>query len=150
MNDVDEVLSWPIVELIPKFITLLNQDRKMPIHGDGKSTRSFLFAADAAEALDIIFHRGAVGETYNISSNTHLQVWEIAEKIVKLGLDRIESHNPDPYTEFVPDRLFNDSMYWTDGSKLELLGWRQRTDFDKGLQTTIAWYHEESEDFWLK
>lgn len=138
------------IELIPKFITLLKRYCKMPIHGRGKSMRSFLFAADAAEALDVIFHRGAMGETYNISSNTPLRVWEVAEKIMKLSFGPIDSCHLENWTDFVPDRLFNDSMYWTDGSKLEALGWRQRTDFDGGLQTTITWYHAESENFWLK
>ncbi|QMW35386.1 hypothetical protein G4B84_010877 [Aspergillus flavus NRRL3357] len=64
----------PDLELIPRFITLLNQRRRMPFHGDGRTSRAFLWAGDAAEALDVIFHKGTDGETYNISSNDHLQV----------------------------------------------------------------------------
>ncbi|KAE8353682.1 hypothetical protein BDV28DRAFT_147850 [Aspergillus coremiiformis] len=135
------------LELIPKFITLLKQGRKMPIHGDGRTCRAFLWAGDAAEALDVIFHQGSDGETYNISSNNHLQVREVAEKIFRCfhvngtdGLDR--------WVELVADRPFNDSMYWTDDSKLRALGWKQRTDFDKALQTTVDWYCRDAEGFW--
>ena len=137
-----------VAELIPKFITLLEQEKKMPIHGDGSNIRAFLFATDAAEALDIIFHRGTEGETYNISSTTQLKVWEVAEKIMKL---RSEPHSPNDLnncTELVKDRPFNDSMYWTSGYKLQALGWEQRTNFDDGLRATYQWYCTESESFW--
>lgn len=59
-------------ELIPKFIILQEKGSKMPIQGDGRNARAFIFAPDVAEALDTIFHKGSDGETYNISSGTHL------------------------------------------------------------------------------
>ncbi|KAJ5183486.1 hypothetical protein N7492_001102 [Penicillium capsulatum] len=95
-------------------------------------------------------HLGISGETYNIASDTQLEVRESAQKIqIRLGRGD-SSSDLEEWTESVPDRPFNDSMYWTDGSKLEELGWRQRTDFDEGLQATIRWNCAESEDFWLK
>ncbi|KAJ5728172.1 hypothetical protein N7493_004502 [Penicillium malachiteum] len=125
-------------KLIPKFIMLFNNNLRMPIHGEGRNMRAFLYAGDAAEALDVIFHKGVPGEAYNIASSNQVQVLEVAKKIVQnskhISRDLFNS------IEMVKDRPFNDSMYWTDGSKLEALGWKQRTGFDEGLQRTIQWY----------
>ncbi|KAJ5669722.1 NAD(P)-binding protein [Penicillium macrosclerotiorum] len=132
----------------PRFIMLLSKGIKVPIHGDGRNIRSFLFAADAAQALDVIFHRGTIGMIYNISSSHHMQVCEVAGKILEhLPNDKYEADLLE-WAEWVDDRPYNDSMYWTDASKLELLGWEQRTSFDQGLEATIRWYLEEGDRFW--
>ncbi|GAB1200014.1 hypothetical protein APSETT444_009374 [Aspergillus pseudonomiae] len=99
------------------------------------------------KALDVIFHRGPDGETHNISSNDHLQVGEVAEKIFRC-FHPDGTHELDDWIEYVLDRPFNDSMYWTDNSKLRALGWKQRTNFDEALQVTVDWYCRESEGFW--
>ncbi|KAE8329174.1 dTDP-D-glucose 4,6-dehydratase [Aspergillus sergii] len=135
-------------KLIPQFITLLNQRRRMPIHGDGRTSRAFLWAGDAAEALDVIFHTGTDGETYNISLNDHLQVRQVAEKIFRCFYPD-GTYDSDNWAEFVADRRFNNGMYWTDDSQLRALGWKQRTDFDEALQATVDWYCRDSEGFWL-
>lgn len=119
----------------------------MTIHGDGRNMRAFLYAADAAEALDVVLHRGTVGEAYNITSNSQLQVVEVAKKIVRSSQQDF-SKEILSVVEMVPDRPFNDGMYWTDGSKLEALGWKQRIGFDEGLKNTIAWYSAGIEDVW--
>ncbi|KAE8400263.1 dTDP-D-glucose 4,6-dehydratase [Aspergillus pseudonomiae] len=108
---------------------------------------AFLWAGDAVEALDVIFHRGPDGETHNISSNDHLQVGEVAEKIFRC-FHPDGTHELDDWIEYVLDRPFNDSMYWTDDSKLRAFGWKQRTNFDEVLQVTVDWYCRESEGFW--
>ncbi|KAB8202368.1 hypothetical protein BDV34DRAFT_215553 [Aspergillus parasiticus] len=134
-------------KLIPRFITLLNQRRRMPIHGDGRTSRAFLWAGDAAEALDVIFHNGTDGETYNISSNDHLQVRQVAGKIFRCFYPD-GTYDSDNWIEFVADRPFNDGMYWTDDSKLRALGWKQQTKFDEALRATVDWYCRDSEGFW--
>ncbi|KAB8270712.1 NAD(P)-binding protein [Aspergillus minisclerotigenes] len=102
---------------------------------------------DAAEALDVIFHKGTDGETYNISSNDHLQVRQVAEKTFRCFYPD-ETYESDNWIEFVADRPFNDGMYWTDDSKLRVLGWTQRTNFDEALRATVNWYCRDSEGFW--
>ncbi|KAE8145010.1 dTDP-D-glucose 4,6-dehydratase [Aspergillus avenaceus] len=134
-------------KLIPKFITLLNQGKKMPIQGNGRNSRAFLWAGDAAEAFDVIFHKGSDGETYNISSEDRLQVLRVAQKILEY-FDLCSAPRLEDWIEPVADRPFNDSMYWTDDSKLRALGWRQRTEFDDGLRQTVEWYCLHSDGFW--
>ncbi|KAE8414288.1 NAD(P)-binding protein [Aspergillus pseudocaelatus] len=145
-NNVFGPYQYP-EKLIPRFITLLSQGRRMPIHGDGRTSRAFLWAGDAAEALGVIFHMGTDGEAYNISSNDHLQVREVAEKIFR-SFYPDGTHGLDNWIDLVADRPFNDSMYWTDDSKLRALGWRQRTNFDDALRMTVDWYCRDSEGFW--
>lgn len=139
-----------IIELIPKFIMLLNKGQKIPIQGDGMNFRSFLFASDVAEALDTIFHKGSEGETYNISSRIHLHVNQVAEAILRYFPGWNDTKGLSYWAEHVEDRLYNDSMYWTDASKLKVLGWKQRTIFDEGLIETIKWYLNEDDAFWIK
>ncbi|THC88716.1 hypothetical protein EYZ11_011841 [Aspergillus tanneri] len=134
-------------KLIPRFITLLNQGKKMTIHGDGQSTRAFLFASDAAEAFDVIFHNGVDGESYNISSENQLQVREVAKKILKC-FGRHCAQSLEHSMELVKDRPFNDSMYWTNDAKLRALGWQERTNFDEALKATVNWYCRHGEGFW--
>ncbi|KAA8643873.1 uncharacterized protein ATNIH1004_010648 [Aspergillus tanneri] len=134
-------------QLIPRFITLLNQGKKMTIHGDGQSTRAFLFASDAAEAFDVIFHNGVDGESYNISSENQLQVREVAKKILKC-FGRHCAQSLEHSMELVKDRPFNDSMYWTNDAKLRALGWQERTNFDEALKATVNWYCRHGEGFW--
>ncbi|KJK61363.1 dTDP-D-glucose 46-dehydratase extended e SDR [Aspergillus parasiticus SU-1] len=119
----------------------------MPIHGDGRTSRAFLWAGDAAEALDVIFRNGTDGETYNISSNDHLQVRQVAEKIFRCFYPD-GTYDSDNWIEFVADRPLNDGMYWTDDSNLCALGWKQRTNFDEALRATVDWYCRDSEGFW--
>ncbi|OGM48150.1 hypothetical protein ABOM_002924 [Aspergillus bombycis] len=103
----------------------------MPIQGDGHTSRAFLWAGDASKALDVIFHKGTDGETYNISSNDHSRVREVTEKIFQLfHLDR--THEFDDWIKF-----------------LRALGWKQRMNFDEALWVTVGWYCQDSEGVWL-
>ncbi|KAF9890529.1 hypothetical protein FE257_005934 [Aspergillus nanangensis] len=134
-------------KVIPKFINFLRNGEKMTIHGDGQSTRSYLYAEDAAEALDVIFHRGSDGETYNIASRNLLDVREVARKVFNaLGLHHTKCLGD--WIQHIDDRPFNDRMYWTNDSKLRCLGWGERTDFDLALDQTVTWYHDHGEEFW--
>jgi dTDP-glucose 4,6-dehydratase len=121
----------------------------MPIHGNGRNSRAFLWAGDAVEALEVVFHKGNDGETYNISSGNQLQVREVAEKIFQCFHFHHMS-NLDHWVELVTDRPYNDGMYWTDDSKLRALGWKQQTNFDEALRVTVDWYRGYSEGFWPK
>jgi len=119
---------------IPKFILRASRGQKLPIHGDGLCTRSYLYAADVAEAYDVILHHGSIGSVYNIGTQQEKTVLEVARSILRhfdLEEDRLE---------FVTDRKFNDRRYFICDKKLAALGWKERTSWEDGLKMTIDWY----------
>ena len=88
-----------------------------------------------ADALDVIFHRGEVGETYNIGSNFEISNLEFASRLIRIFGYKMEDH-----VEFVQDRAFNDKRYGVDCSKLEGLGWKPKMDFEGGLRKTSKFF----------
>ena len=130
---------------IPKFILLLLKGQQIPIHGDGKATRSYMHVTDAASAFDTILHYGSVHEIYNIAALEERTVLSVAHDIGKmLGKDM------EKMVEFVPDRKFNDQRYFIDCSKLIQLGWTQKVTWEQGLRDTIEWYttNDEESGYW--
>ncbi|KAK3719049.1 hypothetical protein LTR37_004613 [Vermiconidia calcicola] len=123
-----------------QFTNLLQ--RKMPlfIHGDGKHTRRFLYAGDAADAFDTILHRGELGQVYNVDSRDELSNFELAKKL----LDTFGLTDTDTWIRWTRDRPFNDRRYAVDGTKLRKLGWVQRVSFEEGLAATVNWYSKFS------
>lgn len=121
-------------KITSKFICSLLKGKKCYIHGDGKNSRKYLYAADVANALDIIFHKGSLGETYNIGSPTEITNLEMANRLISLfGYDVSEINE---HIEFVRDRPFNDKRYSIDCTKLEKLGWMPQTELNQGLLKT--------------
>lgn len=92
--------------------------------------------SQAAEAFDIVMHRGAIGEVYNVGSSERTSVRELADMIVQ----RVRRDGAAKPHVHVRDRAINDCRYALDCSKIETLGWTAKTSFDKGLDETIAWY----------
>ncbi len=119
-------------KLIPRFIQLLKNDKKVTIQGDGSNVRAFLHAYDVATALELILLRGEIGEIYNIGSDDHLEytVLQIAEKLIRLLKP---NENVEDWIEYVEDRPFNDKRYYISNEKLKRLGWNITKDFDDGL-----------------
>ncbi|EKX47385.1 hypothetical protein GUITHDRAFT_157632 [Guillardia theta CCMP2712] len=122
-------------KVIPKFAMRSNPRIGQPccIHGDGQAKRSFIYVEDVAEAFDVVMHQGKAGNVYNIGSKDVVSVRYIADKISEAitgsaGL-----------IQNVPDRLYNDCRYALNCSKLEGLGWKQRTPFEDGLHRTLEW-----------
>jgi hypothetical protein len=122
--------------VIPKFISLLRRGRPLLLHGDGQHSRRYLYAGDAAEAFDTILHKGEIGETYNVDSRDEVSNLQLAEKL--LGLFHLT--DKAAWIQHTRDRKFNDRRYVVDGSKLQSLGWKQRTSFDAALRMTVDWY----------
>lgn len=108
------------------------------IHGDGHNSRKYLYAGDVADALDVIFHRGEVGETYNIGSKFEISNLEFAQRLIK-----IFGYNQEDHIEFVQDRAFNDKRYGVDFTKLEALGWKPKMGFEEGLRKTSKYHLHE-------
>jgi len=130
-------------KLIPLMINNIIKNQSLPIYGDGKNIRDWLYVKDHVEAIDLIFHNGKNGETYNIGGNNELNNIDIISKLI-LEVDKALSR-PDGWSRklisYVTDRKGHDFRYSIDSSKLKNeLGWIPKTTFDKGLQLTIEWY----------
>lgn len=131
-------------KLVPKLILLACSKKKLPIHGTGENTRSFLYVDDVAAAYDLILHKGSPGEIYNIGTDRERRVVDVARDICRLcKLD------PADHIEHVKDRCFNDRRYFISDEKLRLLGWKPLVDWEEGLTRTFQWYREsELESYW--
>ena len=132
-------------KLIPLAITNIIEGKKVPIYGDGLYVRDWLYVEDHCRALDLILHKGKIGETYFIGGLTEdIANIEVIKKILKImGKD-------ESYVEFVKDRPGHDRRYAIDWSKINHeLGWRPKVNFDTGLKLTINWYLK-NQDWWKK
>jgi UDP-glucose 4,6-dehydratase len=120
-------------KLIPKFIQLLKQHKKVTIQGDGSNVRAFLHANDTASAFEIILERGRIGEIYNIGCDDGMEysVLDIAKILIKFI-----QHTDDyqDWIDYVQDRPFNDKRYYINNQKLKDLGWTIHEDFMTNLQ----------------
>ena len=129
-------------KLIPVVILAALEQRQIPVYGEGKNVRDWLFVDDHADALLHILRKGAVGETYNVGGNVELTNIDLVRRLCAL----MDSATPDngPHArliEFVADRPGHDLRYAIDASKLERnLSWRPKTDIDEGLKRTVDWY----------
>ena len=123
-------------KLIPKIITNLNQNKKIPIYGTGQNVRDWLYVEDHCEAIWKILLKGKSGDTYNVGGDCEMNNLQIAKVICKLlGKDHEE------YIEFVEDRKGHDFRYAIDFSKINNeLGWLPKTSFETGLKKTIDFY----------
>lgn len=137
-------------KLIPLFIRNIIEKKPLPVYGDGKYTRDWLWVEDHAAAIDLIFHEGKIGETYNIGGFNEWQNIELIRLLceqmdAKLGRDKGSSIS---LLTFVKDRPGHDKRYAIDATKLEHeLGWKPSVTFEQGLSLTIDWYLENED--WL-
>jgi len=126
------------------FITNLLENKKIYLHGDGLQIRDWLYVEDHCRAIDMIIHKGRIGETYCVGGNDEITNLEVAKIILRLmGKD-------EKYLEFVNDRPGNDKRYAIDFYKIHNeLGWEPKMDFEDGVKSTIEWY-KKNEDWWKK
>ncbi len=120
-------------KLIPKFIKLLKENKKVTIQGDGSNVRAFLHVNDTASAFEIILENGRIGEIYNIGCDDGMEysVLEIAKLLIKFIKN---TENYDEWIEYVEDRPFNDKRYYISNKKLKELGWEIKENFMDCLQ----------------
>jgi dTDP-glucose 4,6-dehydratase len=128
-------------KLIPLFITNAMEDRPLPLYGDGKNVRDWLYVVDNCEAIDVVLHKGKDGEVYNIGGGNEMENIQITELILKF-LER-----PKSLIKPVADRLGHDRRYSVDISKMKNLGWKPRYHFEQALQETVQWY-QQNESWW--
>ena len=130
-------------KLIPLFIQNIVQEKPLPVYGYGQNIRDWLYVEDHAEAIDLIFSQGKVGETYNIGGNNEIKNIDIVHKLIAvtdLYLERVEGHSKK-FIQYVTDRPGHDFRYAIDASKIKNdLNWEPRTSFDKGIDKTVLWY----------
>ena len=122
-------------KLIPQTILNLLNDKKIPVYGDGKQIRDWLYVQDHCEALIEVWKYGVVGEKYNIGGECEIQNIDLIKKIISL------MRKDESMIEYVKDRPGHDRRYSTDISKITKdLNWKPRFDIDDGLTKTIEWY----------
>jgi dTDP-glucose 4,6-dehydratase len=121
-------------KVIPLFITNLIEGRKVPLYGEGKNVRDWLYVLDNCRALDLVLRLGVSGEIYNIGGGQELTNIELTKAILEAMGAGEES------IEYVADRLGHDLRYSVDTGKVRELGWRPQHDFRDGLRETVEWY----------
>ena len=132
-------------KLIPLFINNIVNNKPLPVYGKGKNVRDWLFVDDHAKAIDVIFHKGKIGETYNIGGFNEWKNIDLIKVIIKtvdrlLGRDEGSSLKLITYVE---DRAGHDFRYAIDSSKLKNeLGWEPSLQFEEGIEKTVKWYLE--------
>ncbi len=127
-------------KLIPKTIILANQNKKIPIYGNGKNIRDWIFVDDHCNAVSLALFQGMAGQSYNISANNEINNIVIVKKILDM-MDKSED-----LIEFVQDRPGHDFRYSMNSKKItDELGWKIKSSFENGLEKTIQWYFDNPE-----
>jgi dTDP-glucose 4,6-dehydratase len=123
-------------KLIPRFIELLRDDKKVTIQGDGSNIRAFLHSHDVARAFEIILEKGKVGEIYNIGSdeNQEYTVLQVAKLLIE-KIKNTKDHND--WITYIEDRPFNDKRYYISNQKIKDLGWSIDIDFEDGINDLL-------------
>ena len=132
-------------KLIPLMINNIRNERRLPIYGDGTNIRDWLYVGDHVRAIDLIVHKGRIGETYNVGGHNEFQNIELVHTLCDL-IDQ-KMNRPDGTSraliEFVTDRLGHDKRYAIDPAKIHHeLGWHPTIHVEEGLERTVDWYFE--------
>lgn len=137
-------------KLIPLFINNIRRRKPLPVYGKGENVRDWLYVEDHARAIDLIFHKGMVAQTYNIGGFNEWKNIDIVRLLIKTVdrlLGRPEGVDDDLIT-FVTDRKGHDLRYAIDSRKLQReLGWEPQLQFEEGLEKTVRWYLDNQD--WL-
>ena len=131
-------------KLIPKCIKNCLNHQKIPVYGDGKNIREWLFVKDHCIAMNEVLVSGKLGEVYNISSHQEISVLSIVTTIIGYLKEHVDPSISMNLVEFTKDRLGHDRRYAVDTDKIERnLGWTPKTGFEDGMAVTIDWYRKE-------
>ena len=135
-------------KLIPLFINNIRHRKPLPVYGKGENVRDWLYVEDHARAIDLIFHKGKIAETYNIGGFNEWKNIDIIKVVIKT-VDRLLG-NPEGYSldliTYVTDRKGHDMRYAIDSRKLQQeLGWEPSLQFEEGIEKTVRWYLNNQE-----
>ena len=138
-------------KLIPLFINNIRHRKPLPVYGKGENVRDWLYVEDHARAIDLIFHKGRVADTYNIGGFNEWKNIDLIKVIIKT-VDRLLGH-PEGYSldliTYVTDRKGHDLRYAIDSTKLKHeLGWEPSLQFEEGIEKTVKWYLEN--EAWME
>jgi dTDP-glucose 4,6-dehydratase len=135
-------------KLIPLFINNIVNNKPLPVYGKGENVRDWLFVNDHARAIDVIFHKGKLNETYNIGGFNEWKNIDLIKVIIKT-VDKIlgrDEGTSDKLITYVTDRAGHDLRYAIDSTKLKNeLGWEPSLQFEEGIEKTVKWYLENKE-----
>ena len=138
-------------KLIPLFINNILHNKPLPVYGKGENIRDWLFVDDHARAIDIIFHNGKLGDTYNIGGFNEWKNIDLIKVMIKT-VDQLlgrEEGTSEKLITYVKDRSGHDLRYAIDSKKLkDELGWEPSLQFEEGIEKTVQWYLNNTE--WLK
>lgn len=138
-------------KLIPLFINNIIQKKPLPVYGDGLYTRDWLFVKDHAVAIDLVFHKGKKGDTYNIGGFNEWKNIDLVKLLCRLMDEKLEREQgeSEKLITYVKDRPGHDRRYAIDATKInQELGWKPSVTFEEGLSQTIDWYLQNEE--WLQ
>jgi len=130
-------------KVVPLFITNALENKPLPLYGDGKNVRDWLYVKDNCTAIDLVLRKGKAGEVYNIGSGTELQNIAVTKKILKL------LGKPESLIRPVRDRPGHDRRYSIKTTKIKALGWKPTHTFQAGIQETVDWYRNNPR-WWRK
>lgn len=124
-------------KLIPRMIANALNDKPLPVYGEGVNVRDWLYVEDHCKAIDLILHKGRLGEVYNVGGHNEMRNIDIVRRICK------ELNKPESLITYVADRKGHDMRYAIDPTKIHNeLGWLSETKFEDGIKKTIRWYQE--------
>ncbi len=130
-------------KLIPLFINNIRNNKPLPVYGKGENVRDWLYVEDHARAIDLIFHKGTLGETYNIGGFNEWKNIDLIKVLIKVtdGLLGRAAGTSEKLITYVTDRAGHDLRYAIDASKLNKeLGWKPSLQFEEGIEKTVKWY----------
>jgi dTDP-glucose 4,6-dehydratase len=130
-------------KLIPLFVTNAMEDQELPVYGKGENVRDWIYVEDHCSAIDLVLHKGEIGEVYNVGASQEKNNLEVTETILAAV------NKPKSLIKFVKDRPGHDLRYAIDSSKLQKLGWKPKYDFTAGMKLTVEWY-QKNPDWWKK
>ncbi|MEE4311344.1 MAG: dTDP-glucose 4,6-dehydratase [candidate division KSB1 bacterium] len=129
-------------KLISLFVTNALEDMALPVYGDGKNVRDWIYVLDHCDAIEFVLRKGADGDVYNIGGGNERMNIEITKFILK------ELGKPESLISYVPDRVGHDRRYAVDCSKLAVMGWTPKYNLESALSETVHWYQENA--WWWK
>lgn len=136
-------------KLIPLMINNCLNKKPLPVYGDGMNIRDWLYVEDHCKAIDMVLHKGKIGEIYNIGGHNERTNIHIVKTIISYIHDNVDSSVDESLIRFVEDRKGHDRRYGIDPTKIkEELGWYPETSFEDGIIKTIKWYLDNKE--WMK
>jgi dTDP-glucose 4,6-dehydratase len=138
-------------KLIPLFINNIIQKKPLPVYGDGLYTRDWLYVKDHSAAIDLVFHRGKIGDTYNIGGFNEWKNIDLVKLLCRLMDEKLgrEQGESEQLITYVKDRLGHDRRYAIDATKINKeLGWAPSVTFEEGLSQTIDWFLQNEK--WLE